>query len=78
MDNSIIPVYDIEEQDLRKFKQLIETIINIQDIELTHESTTKEKHFIITTNIDYKKVTIEAKDIIKYVYPNRTSIYIQY
>ena len=48
-DSSIIPIYDIEERNLRKFKQLIETTMYIQDIELIHESTTKRKYFLITT-----------------------------
>ena len=77
-DNSIIPIYDIEEHDLRKFKQLIETIMHIQDIELTHESTTNGTYVLITTNTDYKKATIEAKYMLKYLYPNRTSTCIQY
>ena len=50
----------------------------IQDIEITHESTKKGKYFIITTKTDYKKATIEAKDILKYVYPNRKSNDIHY
>ena len=53
-DSSIIPIYDIEEHDLRKFNQLIERAIYIQDIESTHESITKGKYFIITTNTNYK------------------------
>ena len=43
----------------------------IQDIESTHESTTKGKYFLITTKTDYKQATKEAKDMLKYVYPNR-------
>ena len=50
----------------------------IQDIELTHESTTKGKYFLITTKLDYKKASIEAKDTINYVYPNRATNNIQY
>ena len=50
----------------------------IQDIESTHESTTKGNYFLNITKIDYKKATIEAKDMLKYVYPNRTSTEIQY
>ena len=52
--------------------------MHIQDIELTHESTTKGTYVLITTNTDYKKATIEAKYMLKYLYPNRTSTYIQY
>ena len=44
----------------------------IQDIKLTHEST-KGKYFLITTKSDYKKASIEAKDTINYVYPNRAT-----
>ena len=43
----------------------------IQDIESTHEYTTKGTYFLITTKTDYKKATIEAKDTLQYVYPNR-------
>ena len=49
----------------------------IQDIELTHEST-KGKYFLITTKLDYKKASIETKDTINYVYPNRAPNNIQY
>ena len=69
-DSSIIPIYDIEEHDLHNFKQLIETTMYIQHIESTHESTTKGNYFLISTKIGYKKASIEAKDMIKYVYPN--------
>ena len=77
-DISIIPIYDIEERDLNKFKKLIETAMYIQDIELTHESTTKGKYFLITTKLDYKKASIEAKDMINYICPNRATNNIQY
>ena len=50
----------------------------IQDIESAYESTTKGKYFLITTNTDYKKASIEAKDMLKYVYPNRVTNDIQY
>ena len=43
----------------------------IQGIELTHKSTTNGKYFLITTKTNYKKVTIKAKDMLKYDYPNR-------
>ena len=78
MDSSIVTVYDIEEREIRNFKQVIETTMYIQDIELTHKSTTKGKYFLINTKTDYKKATIEAKNILKYVYPNCTSKDIQY
>ena len=45
----------------------------IQDIEIIHESTTKGKYSLITTKTDYKKATIEAKDMLKYVYQTRKS-----
>ena len=77
-DSSIIPIYDIEERDLNKFKKLIETAMYIQDIEVTHESTTKGKYFLITTKSDYKKASIEAKDMLNYIYPNRVTNNIQY
>ena len=54
-DRSIIPVYDIAERNINKFKQLIETSMYIQDMEQTRKSTLKENHFLITTKADYKK-----------------------
>ena len=45
VNSSIISIYDIKVWDLNKFKQLITTIMYIQDIESTHESTTKGKCF---------------------------------
>ena len=77
-DSSIIPIYDIEERDIHKFKKLIETAMYIQDIEVTHESTTKGKYFLITTKSDYKKASSEAKDMLKYIYPNRINTNTQY
>ena len=50
----------------------------IQYIEVTHESTTKGKYFLITAKSDYKKASIEAKDILNYIYPNRVTNNIQY
>ena len=50
----------------------------IQDIESTYESTTKGKYFLITTKTDNKKTSIEAKDMLQYVYPNRATNEIQY
>ena len=50
----------------------------IQDIEVTHESTTKGKYFLITTKSDYKKTSIEANDMLNYIYPNRVTNNIQY
>ena len=50
----------------------------IQDIELTHETTTKGEYFLITTELDYKKASIEAKDMINDVYPSRATNNIQY
>ena len=72
-DSSIITIYDIEERGLHKIKQLIETTIYIQDIESTYESTTKGKYFLIATKTNYKKATVEAKDMLKYVYHNRAT-----
>ena len=76
--SSIIPIYELEERDLNKFKKLIETAMYIQDIELTHETTTKGEYFLITTELDYKKASIEAKDMINDVYPSRATNNIQY
>ena len=42
----------------------------IQDIEQTHESTTKRKYHLNTTKTKYKKEMIEAKDVLSYIYPN--------
>ena len=42
----------------------------IQDIESTHESTTKGKYFLITKKSEYKKTTIEAKYMLKNIYSN--------
>ena len=50
----------------------------IQDIELTYEYTTKGNYFLIITKTDYKKASIEAKDMIKYVYPNLATNDIKY
>lgn len=70
-DSSIIPIYDIEERDVNKFKKLIETLMCIQDIEQTYASTLKGKYFLITTQTDYIKLSTEANDMIKYIYPER-------
>ena len=78
VDSSIIQIYDIEERELNKFKQLIKTTMYLQDIESTHESRTKGKYFLITTKSDYKKAIIEAKYTLQYVYPNRKSANIHY
>ena len=59
-NSSIIPIYEIKERDVNKFKKLIETSMYIQEIEETYESTLKVKYFIITTKTDYKKVLTEA------------------
>ena len=40
-------------------------------MEITNESTSKGKYFMITTKTDYKLVIKEVKTILKYVYPNR-------
>ena len=50
----------------------------IQGIEVTHESTTKGKYCLITTKSDYKKASIEAKDMLQYIYPNRVNTNTQY
>ena len=42
----------------------------IQDIESTHESTTKGKYFLINKKSEYKKTTIEAKYMLKNIYSN--------
>ena len=70
-DNSIIPIYDINEEDVEKFEKLIKNSKYIQDIEETNESTHKGKYFLITTKTDYRKAVIEVNEMIKYVYPDR-------
>ena len=70
-DNSIIPIYDINEEDVAKFDKLIKNSKYIQDIEQTNESTHKGKYFLITTKTDYRKAVIEVNEMIKYVYPDR-------
>ena len=75
LDSYIIPVYDIEERDVDKFKQLITKSICIQDIEQTHESKINGKYFLITTKMEHKKAIIEAREIVEYIYPQRSNIY---
>ena len=70
-DNSIIPIYDINDEDVEKFEKLIKNSKYIQDIEETNESTHKGKYFLITTKTDYRKAVIEVNEMIKYVYPDR-------
>ena len=74
-DSSIIPIYEIEEGDVNKFKKLITNSTYIHDIEETYESTSKGKYFLITTKTDYGKALTEANDMIKYIYPDRVNIY---
>ena len=45
----------------------------IQDIQQKHEYTLKGKYFLITTKTDYKNALIEAKDMVNYIYPQRTT-----
>ena len=70
-DNSIIPVYDIDEIDVGKFVKLINKSNYIQDIEPTNEAKQKGKYFLIITKADYRKAVVEVNDLIKYIYPNR-------
>ena len=70
-ENSLVPVYDIEERGIGKFNKLIENTKYIQSIERTNESQTKGKYFMITTKSDYKHVVKEVKAMLKYIYPNR-------
>ena len=72
-EESIISVYDIEEKDINKFKRLIMNTKYIQNIEQTHESKQKGKYFMIPTKTDYKKVVIEVKELVKYIYPDRNT-----
>ena len=72
-DSSVIPIYEIEERDVDKFKKLIINSTYIQDIEVTYESKTKGKYFLITTKNDYIKALTEANDMIKYIYPDRVN-----
>ena len=75
-DRSIIPIYDIEERDINKFQKLIETSLYIQVIKQTHESKLKGKYFLTTTNTEYKKVLIEATEIVNYIYPQIYTTYL--
>ena len=70
-ENSIVPVYDIEERDIAKFNKLIENTKYVQSMELTNESSSKEKYFMIATKKDYEKAVVEVKSMIKYIYPDR-------
>ena len=70
-DNSIIPVYDIDEIDIGKFVKLINKSNYIQDIEPTYESKQKGKYFSMTTKTDYRKAVVEVNDMIEYIYHNR-------
>ena len=70
-DNSIVPVHDIEESDIRKCNKLIENTKYIQSMDTINESQTKSKYFMITTKSDYKHAVKEVKAMLKYIYPNR-------
>ena len=70
-DNSIIPVYDINEEDVKTFTKLIIDSNYIQDIEQTNESTQKDKYLLITRKTDYRKAVIEVNTMIIYIYPDR-------
>ena len=48
-ENSIVPVYDIKERDIVKFNKLIDNTKYVQSMEITNESTSKGKYFMITT-----------------------------
>ena len=69
--NSIVPVYDIKERDIGKFTKLIDNTKYIQSMETTNNSTSKTKHFMITTKTDYKRTVKEVKTMLKYVYPEK-------
>ena len=70
-ESSIIPVYDIKEQDIGTLTQKIEESKYIQSIESTNETTSKGKYFMITTKKDYQSAVNEVNAMIKYVYPER-------
>ena len=59
-DNSIIPVYNIDEIDVGKFVKLINKLNYIQDIEPTNEAKQKGKYYLIITKADYKKAGVEV------------------
>ena len=59
-NNSIILVHNIEEKDIGKCYKLIENTKYTQSIEITNESHTKGKYFMITTKIDYKNAVKEV------------------
>ena len=47
-ENSIVPVYDIKERDIVKFHKFIDNTKYVQSMEITNESTSKGKYFMIT------------------------------
>ena len=70
-ESSIVPVYDINDSDIRQFTKLIDNSKYIKSIETTNESSSKGKYFMITTKKDYKLAVKEVKTMLKYVYPDR-------
>jgi len=70
-ENSIVPVYDIKERDIVKFNKFIDSIKYVQSMEITNESTSKGKYFMITTTKYYKHAVMEVKTMIKYIYRER-------
>ena len=48
-ENSIVPVYDINERDIVEFNKLIDNTKYVQSMEITNELTSKGKYVMITT-----------------------------
>lgn len=65
-DNSIIPIYDIEERGIAKFVKLNQSVQYMQHIEPTNESKQKGKYFVITTKTDYSKILKKVTHTVKY------------
>ena len=64
-DNSIIPVYDIEEIDVGKFQQLLK--INMHSMYQTNKRIENKREILL----NYKQATVEVKDMIKYIHSDR-------
>ena len=45
-ENSIVLVYDINERDIVEFNKLIDNTKYVQSMEITNESTSKEKNML--------------------------------
>ena len=70
-ENSIVSVYDIKERGIAKFNKIIKNTKYLQSMEITNESASKGRYFMITTIKEYKQAVVEVKTMIKYIYPER-------